>query len=415
MNIKQNIKIAIQGNPQQVFIGLGVFFTAIMGTSVHHVASTVFGVFFIASLFTITKWKSTWSDLTKYEKWLLIGFACYTASGVVSFINVQDVHEYTKILERYLRFLLAIPMYLYIRYYKINVLRYLYVGAIVSGPFLFMVALNSYMENPEVPAQGYYHHIIFSSVAMLNLGVMLVALVTKNLVPIARFLLIVSMACASVAIVLAQSRGVWLVFPVYFLVMIFYAIRFSKYKFLFATIVGILLVGSVMWILQGDMINKRINLAVNEVTSYYGNGKYKSSLGTRLAMWDIAIDVWKEYPIIGTGPGDFNEVIYDLQKKGEYVGMNAFTSTHNIYIQSVVNAGTIGLITMVFALFYAPYKALSSKKHNQSNYLLGLVLLSAFAIIGIGESWTLRLPMVSVYIAYVLTVVSSAFSEERQV
>ena len=39
-------------------------------------------------------------------------------------------------------------------------------------------------------------------------------------------------------------------------------------------------------------------------------------------MWDIAIDVWKQHPVLGSGPGDFDDEILSLQSEGEYAGMD---------------------------------------------------------------------------------------------
>lgn len=410
-----NIKASVKQNPHQVFVGLGVFFTVIMGTSVQHVASGVFGLFFLISLLVIHKWKTIWQGLTKGEKWFLFGFACYAASGVVAYINVQDVHEYIKVLERYLRFLLAIPMYLYIRYYKINVIRYLYAGAIVSGPFLLAIALNSYFEQPELPAHGHYHHIIFGSVAMLNVGVMLVMLVTMNLQWMMKVLLLICMFCGVITAVLSQSRGVWLVLPAYLLIAVFYALKDSKPRLLIFIIIGTIFFGSALLIFQGDIIGERIDSAKTEISSFYSDNRYNSSLGARLAMWDIALDVWREHPVVGTGPGDFDGEIRSLQKAGKFIGMDVFASTHNIFFQALVSAGMLGLFAMLLALFYMPYRLVKIYKLNDPGmHILMITFISAFMIIGLGESWTLRLSITSVYVVFCLVIVSSLHAQMEE-
>ena len=155
------------------------------------------------------------------------------------------------------------------------------------------------------------------------------------------------------------------------------------------------------------MVTKRVDVAVEEVRSYYSENRYISSLGTRLAMWDISIDVWKKHPIIGSGPGDFDDVIRELQAQGEYVGMDVHASTHNIYMQALVNAGLFGLLTMLFALFIMPLKIVMSSRNEQSTKsLVGLIMILSFSIFGLSESWTLRLPSVSVFIIFCIVIVS---------
>ena len=104
------------------------------------------------------------------------------------------------------------------------------------------------------------------------------------------------------------------------------------------------------------MIKQRVDKAVTEAPVFYTKDKYASSLGNRLAMWEIALDVWKQHQVIGTGPGDFDDEMRKLQNEGEYIGMYPFRSTYNIYVQSLVNAGSVSLITMLLAILLMPLK-----------------------------------------------------------
>ncbi len=404
----------LKNKPQSVFLGCCVFVVAVMGTSVHHAASTAFAFLVIAGLVTVKHWRSSWRSLGSSEKLLLAGFAFYAFSGVLAYINVQDVDEYIKDLERYLRFLLVIPAYLFARKYQVNVVRYLYAGVIVSGPFLLYVALKSYFAHPEWPAQGYYHHIIFGSAAMLNVGIMLAILLTGEMKDRYRLIIFISMICGFTAAILSQSRGVWLVIPIYFLIAVYYAVKCSKKRCIGFLLLTVLMGGGLMLSPMGDMVSERIDLAVDEVNAYYQDGQYISSLGTRLAMWDIAKDVWRQHPIVGTGPGDFDEVVRGLQKQGQYVGMDIHESTHNIYFQSLVNAGTIGFIAMMFGLFLVPLIIIWAERNGDRVLALSaMIFLLLFATVGLSESWTLRLPTVSVYIIYLLVMVTGIFNRGK--
>ena len=398
----------IRNNPQACFVGVCVFFVAIMGTSVNHVASTAFALLFISSFFVIKDWKVTWKSLSNNEKLLLTGFGLYALSGLIAYINVHDTHEYIKSLGRYMRFLAAVPVYLFVKKYKVNVIKYLYAGAIVSGPFLFAIAFSDYLKNPDLPAHGDYHHIIFGGVAMLNVGIMLSVLLTVKLKNFEKTIISMAMFCGFIAAVLSQSRGVWLALPMYLLITIYYALRYSKISIRSVVMVIILITGILVLSPVGEMVKKRVDAAVDEVSSFYSKDQYISSLGTRLAMWDIAIDVWKQHPVIGTGPGDFDDVIRDLQKNGKYVGMGVYNSTHNIYFQSLVNAGAVGFIIMMFAIFIVPLKVIMGGAAKQSTASLsGLILVLFFAIFGLGESWTLRSSTILVYIVYLIILVSN--------
>lgn len=405
-----------KNKPQEVYAGVCVFCATIMGTSVGGVASTAAALLLIASFFVIKQWRTAWRQLAKNEKLLMICLALYALSGMIAVINVQDMDEYIKDLERYVRFGLAIPVYLFLKYYNMSLMKYLYAGAVVSGPFLLMVALPGYLEHPELPAHGEYHHIIFGAVAMLNAGIMLSMLLTLKLNNLMKIVITISMLCGFITTVLSQSRGVWLVLPLYLLLVLYYSYRRSRTRF-----VGMIIVLTVMAVLllvspAGDIVKSRVSAGVDEVTAFYSKNQYISSLGTRLAMWEIAIDVWQRHPVIGTGPGDFDEIIKKLQSEGQYVGMEVHESTHNIYMQALVNAGTFGLVTMLLAIIIMPLKIfIRSIRAQPAQSLAGIVLVLLYATLGLGESWTLRLSILSVYIIFLITIVSSLYLPQSKV
>ncbi len=398
----------VKNKPQEVFTGSCIFFTAVLGTSVHNVASTAFALMLIASFFIIKDWSFTWKQLSKYEKWLLICFGLYAASGVIAFINVQDVHEYIKELERYLRFLAAVPIYLFVRKYKINAIKYIYAGAIASGPFMFYVAIQSYMANPQLPAQGQYHQTLFGSLAMLNVGVMLAILLTQNLGKLLKLLILATLICGFIAVVLSQSRGVWLVIPAYIIIALYYAVRYQKVNLSTVLLIVALISGAVAISPIANMIKSRVSAAVENVSDFYSNDQYTSSLGARLAMWSIAANSWKKHPVIGSGPGNFDNTISALQKKGKYVGMNVFNSVHNIYFQSLFNAGIIGFLTLILGIIYMPLKIMFACRLVVKDIsLVGIITVLLFSITGLSMSWIIRSPPVAIYILYMVTIVSS--------
>lgn len=403
------LQAKVKNNPQEIFVGLCVFFVTVMGTSVQHVASTSFALLFIASFFIIKDWGNTWRQLSKNEKWLLTGFGLYALSGVVAYVNVEDTQEYIKDLERYLRFLAAVPIYLFVKKYKIDVIKYLYAGVIVSGPFLFYIAFSAYLINPGAPANGYYHHIIFGGVAVLNVGIMFSMLQTVQMSFIVKGLVVVAIILCSIAALLSWSRGVWLVLPVYLLIVLYYSIKHSKVGIFSIVLGGVLITGIVALSPIGDIVEQRTNMAVDEVQSFYTHNQYETSLGTRLAMWEIAIDVWKEHPVIGTGPGDFDEDVRYLQNNGEYVGMPLHSTTHNMYFQALVNTGAVGFLLTMFFLYLVPLKIFMRQNvaFEAASYS-GFMFIAFFSVIGLSMSWTMRLPTVSVYIVYLFVLVSSA-------
>jgi O-antigen ligase len=401
----------IKNKPQQFFIGSCIFFIPVMGTSVRHVASTCFALLLLYSFCIIKDWKSVWQQLSSAERWLLKGFSLYAILGLVAYINVENTHDYIKLLERYMRFLLAIPIYLLIKKYNVSIVKYFYAGIVVSGPFLLAVTMVSYFDDPKLPAQGGYHHIIFGTVAILNVGIMLAILLTNELDKIKKTIVVISMLCAFIAAVLSQSRGVWMVVPVYGLITLYYSVKYSKLKLSSVLIVFVLIAGIIVFSTVGEMIKSRTDKAINEVAEFYEEDKYLSSLGTRLAMWNVAVELWQQHPVIGAGPGDFEYTIIALQKSGRYRGMDVHNSIHSIYFQALADTGSVGLFIFLFSIFFIPLKLLlKSIARHQTMALSGIILLLVYATVGLSASWTLRLSTVSIYIIYMLALVSGIYA-----
>jgi len=403
----------IKSDPLFFIAAISVFSLVVMGTSVRHVASSSFAVLVLLGLFGIRCWKQQFLTLSLLEKIFLLSFFMYTVSGALSYYNVDDVGEYVKIFERYFRFLMVVPIYLFLMNRRTSLLNYLFVGAVVSGPYLLVVAGIHLYHYPDRPAQGYYHHIIFGQLAMLNVGIVMSVLLTRTLNRKLHFVMVVSMLSGVFAAIMSQARGVWLVFLVYVLVAVYSAIKDRKLSLAHITAFFLLVVTLSVLSPSGDMIKQRTKAAVDEVSDFYTHDKYISSLGTRLAMWDIAVDVWKRHPVLGTGPGDFDDEVRALQKNNQYVGMGVHNSVHNIYIQALVGAGLVGLISLLAILFMSIKVFLTKYSVDKSAGLAGIVTVVSFMVFGVSESWILRLSIVSVFLVYITVIASHLYLVDK--
>lgn len=400
----------VKSEPLFIAMGVSVLMLAVMGTSVRHVSSTVFAILFLLSFVAIKDWFRVFSSLSGLEKLFLTSFFLYTVSGVFSYVNADDLDKYYRLFERYLRFSLIIPVYLLLIRNGKSLLNFLCAGAIISGPFLLIIAINHYIQHPDAPAQGYYHHIIFGQLAALNVGIMLSLLLTRNIARKYQLLIVASMICGVVVAVMSHARGVWLVFPFYMLIAIYYVVKDKRLniKSLVAALVAILLIAVLTPV--GEILQKRTETAVHEITNFYTSNKYATSVGARLAMWDISIDVWQEHPLVGTGPGDVDDEIMALQKQGQYAGMELHNSVHNIYLQALIGSGIVGLLCLLLAVIVIPLRIFLSRcPYNREGQLAGLITIVSFAIFGFSESWILRLPSISIFLVFSIVIVSHIY------
>ena len=141
MSLKEYIN-TVKSEPLLLLVGLSVLALAVMGTSVSHVSSSVFAILVLTSFIVVKDWVKIFTSLSSLEKVFLASFVLYTLSGVFSYYNADDVKEYIRLFERYLRFLLIVPVYLLLIRNNVSLLNFSYAGSIISGPFLVAIAMR---------------------------------------------------------------------------------------------------------------------------------------------------------------------------------------------------------------------------------------------------------------------------------
>ncbi len=83
--------------------------------------------------------------------------------------------------------------------------------------------------------------------------------------------------------------------------------------------------------------------------------KFHSSFGQRLAAWYLTGKIAKDNPILGVGVGDELEVLKQYVKQEtehDFKKLNGYDHFHNIFAQTIVQLGIIGLVLIVLLFFY---------------------------------------------------------------
>ena len=395
--------------PLELIVGLLIFAIAAGGGAIAHIASISFGALFLISLFYFRSWPLLWRQISAGERLVLFGFFLYFFSAIISYYNVSDYHDYFKILDRYGRFFLVIPIYLLLSKAELKIFPYLLAGIIVAGPLYLGTALVSLEVNPHMNAKGAYHHITFGDISMLSALFLITVLTVMKTSKMMKMMLAVSIICLLYASVLSQARGAWIALP--FSLMLLLAIgRIGKVQVRAIIFTFFVLVAVVIMSPMKDIMSSRVQAAVNDIELFQSGENYATSVGHRLAMWHVAINVWKEHPVIGTGPGDYDIEFEDSQAKGLYVNNVVFESTHNIFIQALATTGTFGFVILCLALFILPFRLFWKINQEALNVasVAGMVGLIAFAVFGLTESWIYRAPVVSFYLLFIVTLATTA-------
>jgi O-antigen ligase len=286
-------------------------------------------------------------------------------------------------------------------------------GLIISGPvFLFYGLTSIEASGVSLPASGAYHWILYGDIATLNALLMVVALLFGKGTQFLRVFLVVSIMCALYASLLSQSRGAWLAIPVCAVFLLIYVFRTKKIskRSKGAIVAFFIIVPAIVSVSpHGSLFIDRIDQAVVEFKQFNDADKHGTSVGGRLALWHVAIDVWKENPVFGTGVGDFESEFVARQKKGIYRKAVVHSSTHNLYFHALAETGAVGFMAMIAALLVLPwliFRRVSADREDVIR-LSGQILILSFAIFGLTASWVLRAPLVAIYLAYLMAFASS--------
>lgn len=193
-----------------------------------------------------------------------------------------------------------------------------------------------------------------------------------------KLLLALSLAAGGSFLLMTLSRGAWLGVMVAALLVGILKDR----KFLIFLLAAVLLTG----VLLPQILISRQQL--------YGRGREKFSAvekdtGFRLYVWRSALNMIKDHPILGIGPGDNNFMAeYPQYMHPQAFPTSRYHNAHNFYLQVAVEMGILGFLaffSLILATVWAAWKAYRAAlvlgEPELAGFLLGI--LGAFAALGV--------------------------------
>jgi O-antigen ligase len=79
-------------------------------------------------------------------------------------------------------------------------------------------------------------------------------------------------------------------------------------------------------------------------------GEKKNTLLSRLAVWGVALNLFREHPLLGVGPKNFVSLVPSLLTSDEMGGLDAAES-HNVWIGILAEGGIIGFLTYLYLCY----------------------------------------------------------------
>jgi len=334
---------------------------------------------------------------------LIYGASFFVLAILVSFAHADDLMYSTSRMVKLLPLVGAAILIYGFRALKGPFLESFIRGLVVAGPVMLVIAFHALWWRELPRAQGYYHPIVFAELSMI-IALLLVCVLVCNVVSKWwSYGVCFSAVAAFGASMLAQSRGAWFAVPVIMLMLAFVFRQKLRPK---GVLVGLsipLVLMLMLPVLMPHSVGEQITRTYRSVESYVDGSQVNTSLGQRFLMWQVAVDVWSEHPLIGSGLGDFQIEAEKRIASGKTPLNKAWMHSHSIYFEALSTTGAVGFLSLLVAFFFIPiwlfYRRWKSSTESMEQFsaLAGLTLVLCFATFGLSEAWTTRSPLINSY------------------
>lgn len=348
--------------------------------------------------------KTGWFSLSIGTKMVMLSVMLFLGLSFLSLFNVQDWKNCLWLLSRYEPFFLM-PFLVVLFSTRKDVIDVLFYGMILGGIVCFGIAAYEVWGLGLERAGGAFRNANrFGSVAICFASFLTAAYFFLSLKGYVRILTGFSAFLCLWAGLLSGSRGAIFVFPVLVFAMIFLFIikkKKSVTKLLMAIkphqwlLVMCLLSFSVLFVMNNTFLKQHVQKAITQFEEYRAGKKdSEASVGQRLMMWGYAIQIWKRHPWIGTGIGDVERDMRELNDAAGHPMTHIYYHVHNLYLDVLASTGTVGFIGMVLGCFFSPFYAfwrnfITTVSNERTDYaaVCGIMTVIFFAINGVSEGW----------------------------
>lgn len=216
--------------------------------------------------------------------------------------------------------------------------------------------------------------IVFAAVTCMAATVVLAGAFMRN--GMAAVLLFGAYCAGSIAILYSGSRATWLaLFLSTVAVLWIFRERRHALSSALAVSCAALAIGAVTFA-GAQIIPSRVQALVTDWRLMSEHENYNTSLGRRAELWRIGLSAVEESPLLGHGPQAMKPLIRDgFEKAGLDAG---FTHLHNGFLTAWVEAGIVGMLSLVAVFVVAGYLAMRTlATTSAADARLGAILLIA--------------------------------------
>ena len=354
-------------------------------------------------------------QLSRDEKLLLLLFLVFSLFSLFSWWWSGMEKSGLKHIGEHMRFMLFIPVYLWLRFVQPRT-AFLSYGVMIGAVLSIIVALYDVKVSGVYRAHGYHNAIMFGDMAII-LGFMAFAmkdlLQTKSL--LWKSLPVIALFSGTAASILSGARGAWIVMPA--LILILFVLRWGQLniRYKVTALILVLVFSVLVYIIPSTGVEQRIDRGFRQVDSYTTEQVSNTSLGIRLESWKAAYLMAFEHPLLGVGLGNFQQGAQALIDKGEVQNSAArYDHPHNDYFYHLSVNGLIGLFLLILIFLYPLrlfYKNISSVDLEiKALSAAGMCLVVAFMHFSLTETLMIRSAPVSFYGFFVIVLMALIYN-----
>lgn len=145
----------------------------------------------------------------------------------------------------------------------------------------------------------------------------------------------------------------------------------------------------------------RIASALRAVEAVVHGRMPASEIPGRITMWKVALEMWKDHPIIGVGAGGYDKykrIIMKRKKEYDVWIVRYYDHPHNLYVWHLATGGAIGLFSLILFLALLIMKGWKNWGEGGEYIFLAGVAVSMHAVTNITLEQHFPLLMAMLYL-----------------
>ena len=353
---------------------------------------------------------------------LVLIFYFFMSSGSYHDSNIREIDNYT-------RFILAVPLYIFLRDIRISI-DYLFLIINISSILIGLMALYAFLIDSQLRVFGFTSTAtIYGNISMLHFLFSFIIFQYKNKSSKQTLLSLLGILFALIAIILSASRGPLLAIPLVFL----FIILINKY---FSFNLKHLLIGlaCTIFVVQFSGLSNRITDGYNEfksqdISNLSSSWKSTGSITQRLIIWQGSVNMIKKEPLYGVGLDNFNNELLSQIKNKNLSPVRVdpsnlsggFNHAHNQYLDILAKTGIIGLLiflSLLIVFLKIFYKSLKSQHDTKIVGLFGFITIlsySAFMMTHVVFSHNHSILFMLYTLIIFTSIISNKFNDKRKI